>query len=90
MFNELSDEQIAAARSALARPIEDAPSSSHKRVFNLDAAKLLYVHPIMYDLQADIHPDCNVRRSCTSGPRGPRTTRWPSLPPRALAVRGAA
>ena len=43
MFDELSKEQIDAARDHLRQDIEDAPSTPHKRIFNLDASKFLYV-----------------------------------------------
>ena len=43
MFDELSEEQINAARDHLRQNIKDSPSTPHKRIFNLDASKLLYV-----------------------------------------------
>ncbi|KAF8588363.1 alpha/beta-hydrolase [Ramaria rubella] len=41
MFEELSIEQLQAAKAALAKPLHGSPNTSTKRVFNLDVAKLL-------------------------------------------------
>ncbi|KAH8113125.1 alpha/beta-hydrolase [Phellopilus nigrolimitatus] len=41
IFEELSNEQIATARKHLSQPIEESSNKSNRRVFNLDAAKLL-------------------------------------------------
>lgn len=38
MFEELSNEQVEAARAALARPLNGSPNTSTKRVFNLDVS----------------------------------------------------
>ena len=38
MFEELSPEQIQAARAALAKPLHGSPNTSTKRVFNLDVS----------------------------------------------------
>lgn len=43
MFTELSKEQVDAGREVLRQDVRDSPSTPHKRIFNLDAAKLLYV-----------------------------------------------
>ncbi|TDL17083.1 alpha/beta-hydrolase [Rickenella mellea] len=41
IFKELSPDQIKEARRVLSQHIEEAPNKPHKRVFNLDVAKLL-------------------------------------------------
>lgn len=41
MFEELSVEQIEAARAALAKPLHGSPNTSTKRVFNLDVSVIV-------------------------------------------------
>ena len=44
MFEELSVEQIQAARAALAKPLNGSPNTSTKRVFNLDVSIIYYTN----------------------------------------------
>lgn len=41
IFDELSEEQIRAAKRHLSQPIEKSGNRANRRVFNLDASKLL-------------------------------------------------
>ena len=43
MFEELTKEQIKAAKGHLHENIENSPGTQYNRIFNLDASKLLYV-----------------------------------------------
>jgi hypothetical protein len=43
IFHDLDEKQRKAARAFLSQSVEESPGCARERVFNLDAAKLLYV-----------------------------------------------
>ena len=59
MFQELSGEQIQAARAALAKPLNGSPNTSTKRQFNLDVRRARAVLGLLTDRGA-----CRLRSYC--------------------------
>ncbi|KIJ53646.1 hypothetical protein M422DRAFT_154991 [Sphaerobolus stellatus SS14] len=82
MFKEMagSDEQIRAAKDALAKPLTGSPNRSTKRVFNLDIAKLLLLcSALMYERTSA--PLQNALDGISSRLRNKQAYRRPSTDP---------
>ncbi|KAL5500937.1 hypothetical protein ACEPAH_9324 [Sanghuangporus vaninii] len=77
MFEDLTYEQIRAAKTHLSQPIEQSPSRVHRRVFNLDASKLLLqCAALIYErTSSTTHRAAATALAHSTGPRR-RQTEW--------------